>query len=68
MLSLDGSRAVEDRLDEDQPATALSALDHYVGCPTTPQLCTDLDRMFCNSCKDRTSTSREPRQAYELLR
>ena len=37
MLSLDGSRAVEDRLDEDQRATALSALDHYIGRPTTPQ-------------------------------
>ena len=37
MLSLDGSRVVEDRLDEDQPATALSALDHYIGRPTTPQ-------------------------------
>ena len=37
MLSLDGSRTVEDRLDEDQPATALSALDHYIGCPTTLQ-------------------------------
>ena len=37
MLSLDGSRAVEDSLDEDQPATALSALDHYIGRPTTPQ-------------------------------
>ena len=36
MLSLDGSCAVEDRLDEDQPATALSALDHYIGRPTTP--------------------------------
>ena len=37
MLSLDGSLAVEDRLDEDQPATALSALDHYIGRPTIPQ-------------------------------
>ena len=37
MLSLNGSRAVEDHLDEDQPATALSALDHYIGRPTTPQ-------------------------------
>ena len=37
MLRLDGSRAVGDRLDEDQPATALSALDHYIGRPTTPQ-------------------------------
>ena len=26
-----------DRLDEDQPATALSALDHYISRPTTPQ-------------------------------
>ena len=37
MLSLDGSCAVEDHLDEDQPAIALSALDHYIGRPTTPQ-------------------------------
>ena len=37
VLSLDGSRAVGDRLDEDQPATSLSALDHYIGRPTTPQ-------------------------------
>ena len=37
VLSLDGSRAVEDHLDEDQPATALSALDHYIGRPFTPQ-------------------------------
>ena len=37
MLSLDGSRAVEDRLDEDQPVTALSALDRYIGRPTSPQ-------------------------------
>ena len=37
MLSLDGSRAVKDCLDEDQPATALSALDHYIGRPATPQ-------------------------------
>ena len=29
VLSLDGSRAVEEHLTEDQPATALSALDHY---------------------------------------
>ena len=37
MLSLDGSRAVEDHLEEGQPATALSMLDHYIGRPTTPQ-------------------------------
>ena len=36
VLSLDGSRAVEEQLNEDQPATALSALDHYVSRPTTP--------------------------------
>ena len=29
VLSLDGSRVVEDHLVEDQPATALSVLDHY---------------------------------------
>ena len=37
VLSLDGSRAVEEQLKEDQPAAAPSALDHYVAHPTTPQ-------------------------------
>ena len=32
VLSLDGSCAVEEHLEEDQPA---SALDHYVSCPAT---------------------------------
>ena len=36
VLSLDGSRAVEEHLEEDQPATAPSALDHYVSQPATP--------------------------------
>ena len=35
VLSLDGSRAVVERLDEDQPATVASAVDHYVSRPTT---------------------------------
>ena len=35
VLSLDGSRAVEEHLTEDQPATALSILDHYKGRPTS---------------------------------
>ena len=39
VLSLDGSRAVEDHLDEDQPATALSTMDHYVIRPSTPEFC-----------------------------
>ena len=29
VLSLDGSRAVQDRLDDDKPATTLNILDHY---------------------------------------
>ena len=37
MLSLDGSRAVEEQLNEGQPATTLSILDHYIARPTTPQ-------------------------------
>ena len=37
VLSLDGSRAVEEQLDEGQPATALSILDHYIAHPATPQ-------------------------------
>ena len=37
VLSLDGSRAVEEQLNEDQPATTPSALDHYVARPSTPQ-------------------------------
>ena len=35
VLSLDGSRVVEDRLEHDQPATALSILDHYKARPAT---------------------------------
>ena len=37
MLSLDGSRAVDEHLNKDQPATVLSALDHYVSRPATAQ-------------------------------
>ena len=37
MLSLDGSRQVEERLEEGKPATALSALDHYTSRPAIPQ-------------------------------
>ena len=37
MLSLDGSRQVEEQLEEGKPATALSALDHYISRPATPQ-------------------------------
>lgn len=33
VLSLDGSRAVEEHLIEGQPATSLSTLDHYVARP-----------------------------------
>ena len=35
VLSLDGSRAVEDRLDEEQHATAPSIIDHYLVHPST---------------------------------
>ena len=37
ILSLDGSRAVEDRLEEGQRATALSIVDHYMGRPDSSQ-------------------------------
>ena len=37
VLSLDGSRAVHEHLDEDQPATVPSALDNYISRPTTIQ-------------------------------
>ena len=37
-LSLDGSRVVEDRLDEGQPATATSLLDHYIARPATENI------------------------------
>ena len=36
IISLDGSRAVEDHLEEGQHATALSIIDHYMGRPDTP--------------------------------
>lgn len=35
-LSLDGSRVVQDHLDEHQPATAQSTLDHYIARPEVP--------------------------------
>ena len=37
VLSLDGSHAVGEHLTEDQPATALSVLDHYTTRPLTPE-------------------------------
>ena len=37
VLSLDGSRAVEDRLEENHQATAPSILDHYMCRPNSPQ-------------------------------
>ncbi len=37
ILSLDGSRAVENQLQEGQPATAQSILDHYISRPTSTQ-------------------------------
>ena len=37
VLSLDGSRAVEERLQQDQPATTPSTLDHYISRPITPE-------------------------------
>ena len=36
VLSLDGSRAVEDQLDDHHHATALSILDHYMRRPNSP--------------------------------
>ena len=36
ILSLDGSHAVQDHLDEGQHATALSIVDHYMGRPDSP--------------------------------
>ena len=35
VLSLDGSRAVQEKLDEGQTATALSILDNYIARPAT---------------------------------
>ena len=37
MLSLDGSRRVEEQLEEGKPAITLSTLDHYNSRPATPQ-------------------------------
>ena len=36
IFSLDGSRAVQDHLEEGQRATALSIVDHYMGRPYFP--------------------------------
>ena len=37
MLSLDGSRQLEDRLEENKSVTVNSQLDHYCARPSTPQ-------------------------------
>ena len=37
ILSLDGSRKLNDRLDEDRAVTLASQLDHYCARPSTPQ-------------------------------
>ena len=37
VLSLDGSRQVEEQLEEGKPATAVSTLDHYINRPGTQQ-------------------------------
>ena len=37
ILSLDGSRELSDRLDEDRAVTLASQLDHYCARPSTPQ-------------------------------
>ena len=47
MVSLDGSRQEEERLEEGKPATALSALDHYISRPATPQQTELLVAQFC---------------------
>ena len=36
-LSLDGTRMVKEKLDEDQPATTKSHVDHYISRPATPE-------------------------------
>jgi len=36
VVSLDGSRSVEDQVQQDGRATALSALDHYIARPNNP--------------------------------
>ncbi len=37
VLSLDGSRAVQERLQEDESATVPSGVDHYMSRPATPE-------------------------------
>ena len=54
VLSLDGSRAVEEHLTEDQPATALSALDHYTTRPSTPEFQEFQDMTLCTCGHART--------------
>ena len=47
-LSLDGSRVVEDRLDEGQPATAASLLDHYIARPAAENI--HRSNMWLSNC------------------
>ena len=49
ILSLDGSRAVEDRLDEEQHAIAPSIIDHYLVHPTTAPLRSHFSSFLVNT-------------------
>ena len=48
ILSLDGSHAVEDRLDEEH-ATAPSIIDHYLVHPTTVPLTSHFSSFLVNT-------------------
>ena len=70
VLSLDGSRQLEEHLVEGQPATAPSSLDHYISRPSSPHF-EDMTLMhFVQHYSMPRSVSTEPslrRKAVEVI-
>ena len=71
ILSLDGTRMVEGNLDEDQPATVLSSVDHYVSRPFSNLFNTmtlfDFTQHYCVRHKE-TEPQKRSKQVVVIVR
>ena len=68
VLSLDGSRALADRLDDDRAATNLSSLDHYKARPDSPLFNSMTLVTFMQECKvTKGDESRPERRTKEVV-
>ena len=67
VLCLDGSCAVDECLYEDQPATVLSTLDHYVSRPATAQFQSMTLLHFIQQYTVPRETNTEPRKKVVVV-